>query len=129
MVFRQPGAYVILDPIRKMTNIPNVINIPGEKADLTATSVLLDLLNCDFKSWTNHTKNWRQKFWWESNIKEMPSCPKDQSLCGNVTSQGAQRPFHLPKKYTDSKIWIFWCKTTWGTTFTKGILPLVGESR
>ena len=85
MVFRQPGAYVILDPIRKMTNIPNVINIPGEKADLTATSVLLDLLNCDFKSWTNHTKNWRQKFWWQSNIKQMPSCPKDQSLCGNVT--------------------------------------------
>ena len=45
------------------------------------------------------------------------------------STQGAQRPFHLPKKYTDSKIWIFWCKTTWGATFTKGVLPLVGESR
>ena len=83
--FRQPGAYVILDPIRKMTNLPKVINIPGEKADLTATSVLLDLLNCDFKSWTNRTKNWGQKFWWQSNIKQMPSCPKNQTLCGNVT--------------------------------------------
>ena len=45
------------------------------------------------------------------------------------TSQGAQRPFHLPKKYTESKTWIFWCKTIWGTVFTKGDLPLVGHTR
>ena len=44
-------------------------------------------------------------------------------------TQGAQSPFHLPKKYTDCKKRIFWCKTTWGTMFTKGVLPLVGESR
>ena len=41
-------------------------------------------------------------------------------------TQGAQKPFHLPKKYTETKTLIFWCKTTWGTTFTKSILPLVG---
>ena len=42
---------------------------------------------------------------------------------------GAGGPFNLPKKYTDTKTCIFWCKTIWGTTFTKGVLPLVGESR
>ena len=82
---RQPGAYVIPDPIRKMTNIPKVINIPGEEADLTATSVLLDLLNCDFSNWANRTKDWRQKFWWHNNNSHMPACPKNQSLCGNFT--------------------------------------------
>ena len=44
-------------------------------------------------------------------------------------SQGAQSPFHLPKKYTDCIIWIFWCKTTWRTTSTNCVFPLVGESR
>ena len=43
--------------------------------------------------------------------------------------QGAATTFHLPKKFSDTKTCIFWCKTTWGTTFTKGVLPLVGESR
>ena len=33
------------------------------------------------------------------------------------------------KKFSDTKTCIFWCKTTWGTTFTKGVLPLVGEPR
>ena len=42
-------------------------------------------------------------------------------------TQGAATPFHLPKKFSDTKTCVFWCKTTWGTMFTKGILPLVGE--
>ena len=46
---------------------------------------------------------------------------------GPLYSQGAQRPFNLPKKYPEAKTCIFWCKTTQGTMVTKGILPLVGE--
>ena len=45
------------------------------------------------------------------------------------STQGAATHFHLPKKFSDIKTWIVWCKTTWGTTFAKGILPLVGEPR
>ena len=43
-------------------------------------------------------------------------------------SQGAQTAVDLPQKSPDSKTCIFWCKTTWGTMFTKGTLPLMGES-
>ena len=31
---------------------------------------------------------------------------------GPLYSQGAQRPFNLPKKYPEAKTCIFWCKTT-----------------
>ena len=52
----------------------------------------------------------------------------DQSLKGNGhPSQGAATPFHLSKKFSDTKTCIFWCKTIWGIMFTKGVLPLVGE--
>ena len=43
-------------------------------------------------------------------------------------SQGAQTAVDVPQKSPDSKTCIFWCKTTWGTMFTKGTLPLMGES-
>ena len=46
----------------------------------------------------------------------------------DARSQGAQTTVDLPQKSPDSKICIFWCKTTWGTMFTKGTLPLMGES-
>ena len=52
-----------------------------------------------------------------------------QTLYDNAMAQGAATPFHLSKKFSDTKTCIFWCKTTWGTTFTKGVLPLVGEPR
>ena len=53
------------------------------------------------------------------------------SLRDNVfmpSPQGAQTAVDLPQKSPENKTCIFWCKTTWGTMFTKGTLPLMGES-
>ena len=68
---------------------------------------------------------------WIWCVHYFPNCRKKlwKRWKGNASALGAGRSFHLPKKYTDTKRCIFWCKTTWGTRFTKGILPLVGESR
>ena len=44
-------------------------------------------------------------------------------------TQGAGRVVDLPKNYTDTNSCIFWCKMTLGTTFTKGVLPVVGEPK
>ena len=50
------------------------------------------------------------------------------SLVKEMT-QGAGRVVDLPKKYTDTDSCVFWCKMTLGTTFTKGVLPVVGEPK
>ena len=43
-------------------------------------------------------------------------------------SQGAQRPIDPPQKLSVTKRGIFWCKTPWGTMFTKVILLPMAES-
>ena len=43
-----------------------------------------------------------------------------------VIAQGAGNLFHLPKKFSDTKKCVFGINYI-GTTFTKGILPLVEE--
>ena len=43
-------------------------------------------------------------------------------------SQGAQTLVHLPQKPPITETWIFWCKMTWGTMFTKVILLSMVES-
>ena len=43
-----------------------------------------------------------------------------------VIAQGAGNLFHLPKKFSDTKKCVFGINHI-GTTFTKGILPLVEE--
>ena len=45
-----------------------------------------------------------------------------------IVPQGAGNVIDLPQKSPETKTWIFWCKTIWGTTFTKGIMSLMGES-
>ena len=47
----------------------------------------------------------------------------------NHIPQGAGRIVDLSKKYTDTNSCTFWCKMTLGTTFTKGVLPVVGEPK
>ena len=44
-------------------------------------------------------------------------------------TQGAGRVVDLPKIYMDTNSCIFWCKMTLGTTFMKGVLPVVGEPK
>ena len=43
-------------------------------------------------------------------------------------SQGAGRPFDLPKKLPMSETGVFGFGTTWGTTFTKVILLRMAEA-
>ena len=57
------------------------------------------------------------------------SCSDKLAQSKKNTAQGAGRVVDLPKKYTDTNSCIFWCKMTLGTTFTKGVLPVVGEPK
>ena len=43
-------------------------------------------------------------------------------------TQGAGTPFDLPTKVSAHGTCVFWCKTTWGTTFTKVILLRMGRA-
>ena len=58
----------------------------------------------------------------ETHVKAVHENIKD------FESLGAQRPIDPPQKLSVSKRWIFWCKTTWGTMFTKVILLSMVES-
>ena len=61
-----------------------MINYPGHPSDILATNILLNIINCDFQSWINNTKNWSRHFWWQINSKIMPMCPNNE-ICFNIS--------------------------------------------
>ena len=44
-------------------------------------------------------------------------------------TQAAGEAFDPPKKFPETILCIFWCGMTWGTMFTKVILPAMAEAQ